>query len=129
MNDDEDDDVVLNNINKINNDNNLIHPNKNDINDFIETKEKDQTYYESVLSNLEKEKDDTISKLRNENTKFSNENQDLNLGYKKDKNLDSYNRDKLKNVGILYKNKKYYIDNNLNYLEIPLIPEDDKKKK
>ena len=42
-------------------------------------KEKDQTYYESVLSNLEKEKDDTISKLRKENTKFSNENQELNL--------------------------------------------------
>ncbi len=46
-------------------------------------KEKDQTYYESVLSNLEKEKDDTISKLRNENTKFSNENQDLNLKIEK----------------------------------------------
>jgi chromosome segregation protein len=41
--------------------------------------QKDQTYYESVLSNLEKEKDDTISKLRNENTKFSKENEELNL--------------------------------------------------
>ena len=67
-----------------------------------------------------------------------NENQDLNMIYYKDEkspnlynlnNKMNNNKEKLKNVGILYKNKKYYIDNNLNYLEIPLITEEDKKKK
>jgi len=66
-------------------------------------------------------------------------NQDLNMGYYKDEKssnlynftqqINNNNTDKLKNVGILYKNKKYYIDENLNNLEIPLITEDDKKKK
>ena len=66
-----------------------------------------------------------------------NENQDLNSGYYKDEkssSLHNYNHkinnnsEKLKNVGILYKNKKYYIDNNLNNLEIPMIVENDKNK-
>ena len=66
-------------------------------------------------------------------------NQDLNIGYYKDEQspnlynftqqINNNNTDKLKNVGILYKNKKYYIDENSNNLEIPLITEDDKKKK
>ena len=61
------------------------------------------------------------------------------MGYYKDEkssNLYNFNnkinnkhKEKLKNVGILYKNNKYYIDENLNYLEIPLINEDNKKKK
>ena len=85
----------------------------------------------------------TNIKLKNniklpKNNYKQNENLDLNIGYYKDeKSSNLYNSndkmnnntEKLKNVGILYKNKKYYIDNNLNYLEIPLIPEDDKKKK
>ena len=65
--------------------------------------------------------------------------QNLNMGYYKDEKspnlynftqqINNNNTDKLKNVGILYKNKKYYIDENLNNLEIPLITDDDKKKK
>ena len=77
---------------------------------------------------------DTNIKLKNnlkqvKNNQKQNENQDLNLGYKNDKDLDSYNRDKLKDVGILYKNKKYYIENDINNLEIPLLVEDNPKKK
>ena len=77
---------------------------------------------------------DTNIKLKNnlklvKNNPKQNENEDLNLGYKKDKNLDSYNRDKLKDVGILYKNKKYYIENDINNLEIPLLVEENPKEK
>ena len=77
--------------------------------------------------------------MKNNCKQKENENQDLNMGYYKDEkssNLYNFNnkinnkhKEKLKNVGILYKNNKYYIDENLNYLEIPLINEDNKKKK
>ena len=53
----------------------------------------------------------------------------MNLGYKNGKSSNSYNKHKLKDVRLLYKNKKYYIENDINNLEIPGIVVDNPKGK
>ena len=53
----------------------------------------------------------------------------MNLGYKNGKSSNSYNKHKLKDVRLLYKNKKYYIENDINNLEIPAIVSDNPKEK
>ena len=47
----------------------------------------------------------------------------------KGKGSHSYNKHKLKDVRLLYKNKKYYIENDINNLEIPAIVTDNPKEK
>ena len=106
-------------------------------------KDIDKIYVNHTLNSNGNSKSDTNIKLRNNlksvnNNDKANENQDLNLGYYKDdksqnlyniQNTNDENEEKLKNVGILYKNKKYYIDDNLNNLEIPLINNNEVNKK
>ena len=114
-----------------------------DIKEFNgDTKNLEKIFDSQTLNSNRNSKSDNNKKIKN-NLKLvkqnsnQNENQDLNLGYYKDEkssNLYNFNNEinnnseKLKNVGILYKNKKYYVDENLNNLEIPLIIEDDKDK-
>ena len=101
----------------------------------------EKTYDNHTLNYDDNGKLDNI-KMRNDlklvkNNYKKNENQEQNLGcYNDDKSLNMYNinnqndneTQKLKNVGILYKNKKYYIEKNLKNIEIPLIIESDPKK-
>ena len=123
----------------------------NEFKDFNENAKNLEKIYESQTLNLNGySKSDTNIKLRNNsklennqknnynnNIQYKNSNQDLNMGYYKEEkssNLYNYQNEldkdsqKLKNVGILYKNKKYYIDDNSNNLEIPLIIDKDSNR-
>ena len=125
----------------------------NDFKDFNEnTKNLEKIYESQTLNTNGNSKSDNI-KLKNNNKDVDNQknnynnienknnNQDLDMGYyKEDKeekisNLYNYqnelNKDsqKLKNVGILYKNKKYYIDDISNNLDIPLIIDNNDSKR